>query len=406
LLTVAQNGDETARIEALRALSSLAGAEELETLTDLLVSARSDPEREAAETAVVAAALKEGEASRRFAALAEALASTKDVSAKCAVLRVFGKVGDVMSLKAVRSALADANPDLRNASVRVLAGWPSADAIPDLVELAKDSENDVHQVLASRGLIRVLGLPSDRSSAETLSLYQKALGFAKRADEKKQVMAGVANVATPEAMAMVRPMLSDPELQGEAAAAVLKIAEAIAGSQPAAAKSALDDLVADSKDEKAVGQARSLLARIRLQELQAVNIAAQGTASSPDGLDKDGGSGDESAVLDGNPDSYWDEADNAPLYRFVVTFEEPKEIAALSILGYNHQDYAPKDFDVICNDKVVQTVRNAAYSDNLFFVEFPKTACKTVELKITGYYGASPGIRELGIYTALPVSNE
>lgn len=404
LLKVARKGDEVARVEALRALSNLAGAENLEALAALLVSARSDAEREAAETAVVAAALKERETSRRFAVLSGALSSAKEVPGKCAVLRVFGKVGDTQLLDAVRPALTDRTPELRDTAVRVLAAWPSADAIPDLVKVVQNSGNDVHQVIALRGLIRAVGLPSDRSASDTLALYEKALGLAKQAEEKKQVLAGVASVATLEALAMARPMLSDPDLQGEAAAAVLKIAEALAGSQSAAAKSALDDLIAASKDEKAVGQARSLLVRMRLQELQASNIASQGTASSPDGLDKDGGSGDENAAIDGNPDTYWDKADNASLYRFVVTFSDPKEISAISILGYNHHDYAPKDFDVICDGNVVQTVRNGVYTDNLLFIEFPKTECKTVELKITGYYGASPGIRELGIYTALPAS--
>jgi hypothetical protein len=47
---------------------------------------------------------------------------------------------------------------------------------------------------------------------------------------------------------------------------------------------------------------------------------------------------------------------------------------------------------------VAKSVRNAQYDNNFLVVRLDETTCKTVELKITGYYGGSPAIRELGIY--------
>ena len=38
------------------------------------------------------------------------------------------------------------------------------------------------------------------------------------------------------------------------------------------------------------------------------------------------------------------------------------------------------------------------WSYNEIFIAFPATTCGSLELKITGYYGNSPGIREFGIY--------
>jgi len=129
-----------------------------------------------------------------------------------------------------------------------------------------------------------------------------------------------------------------------------------------------------------------------------VNIAPQGTASSPDGLEKDGTAGDDQAAIDGNPDTYWDETDGAKLYRLVVKFKQPEKISALSLSGYAQHNFAPKDFQVICDGKVIKQVANATYTDNFLVVPLPETTCQSVELSITGYYGGSPAIRELGIY--------
>jgi len=71
-------------------------------------------------------------------------------------------------------------------------------------------------------------------------------------------------------------------------------------------------------------------------------------------------------------------------------------------MGYQQQNYAPKDFEVLCDDKVVKKIPDAQYTDNLLTIALPPTTCTTVELRITGYYGKSPAIRELEIYGKSP----
>ncbi|MDP7106211.1 MAG: hypothetical protein QGH41_03980, partial [Roseibacillus sp.] len=61
-------------------------------------------------------------------------------------------------------------------------------------------------------------------------------------------------------------------------------------------------------------------------------------------------------------------------------------------------DYAPRDFEVVVDGRVVKSVVNAVYRNNYLLVEFDAISGRTVELKITKYYGGSPAIRELGIY--------
>ena len=75
----------------------------------------------------------------------------------------------------------------------------------------------------------------------------------------------------------------------------------------------------------------------------------------------------------------------------------PATVVALRITGFQHHAFAPRDFEILCDNKVVKKVVGAIYKDNQFGINLPPTACKTVDLKITGSCGPSPAIRELEI---------
>jgi hypothetical protein len=129
-----------------------------------------------------------------------------------------------------------------------------------------------------------------------------------------------------------------------------------------------------------------------------INIAPRGKATSPDGIEKDGQAGGDQAAIDDDPATYWDEEDGKPLYRLVVTLEAPRKVQYVSILGWEHEQYAPKDFEILLDGVPVKKVEGARYDANFLVIPVGGVNCTTVELKITGYYGASPAIRELGIY--------
>ena len=135
-----------------------------------------------------------------------------------------------------------------------------------------------------------------------------------------------------------------------------------------------------------------------------VNIASLGTGSSPDGMKQDGDGKGSQAAIDGDPSTYWDEEDNARLYRYAVAFNQPEKVSGLAIMGWAQHDFAPKDFEVLCDGKSVKKIENAQYNNNLLQLRINDTTCKSIELKITGYYGRSPAIRELGIFSPEPHS--
>jgi len=394
LLKAAEDADKTIRTEAMNALGVLADAKALPALVKLLVETKADDERANAEKAVVATCRRVED---KEAATAPVLAALPGVGApvRCALLRVLAKVPSAKGLEALRAAVKDADAAAKDVAIRGLADWPDAAPMPDLVAIARTAEGQVHKVLALRGFIRMAALPSDRPAEQTAKLFADAMTLAASPDDKKLVLAALANVNHTAALDLAIGCLSDAALEVEAATAVVQIAKNVRKTNRDAAKAALQKVLEVCKTPAARQVAEAALLVVDA----AMNIAPQGTASSRGGPKPDGGSGPPQAAIDGDPATYWDEDDNQKLYRFAVAFKQPEKIGALSILGYEHHQYAPKDFEILCDGKSVKKVENAQYDDNFLIISLGDgVTCKEVELKITGYYGNSPGIRELGIY--------
>lgn len=85
------------------------------------------------------------------------------------------------------------------------------------------------------------------------------------------------------------------------------------------------------------------------------------------------------------------------LYWLQVQLKAPATVVALRIIAFGHHSYAPRDFEILCDDKVVKKVIGAIYQNAEFGINLPPTTCSTVDLKITGSHGPSPAIRELEI---------
>ncbi len=249
-------------------------------------------------------------------------------------------------------------------------------------------------VLRTAALRCVPTTGSPEQLKQSLQTLSKAVTTSHVVAARKDVLTCLGSLHTLDAMRFAMGYLKDTALGDAAASAVLDIAPALPASQRDATRSALKQLLAAGTSMQI--QARVFAALLKVE--RPVNLAIGAKANSPDNLDKDNAAHGDQAAIDGNPRTYWDETDGQNFYCLRVTLKEPKDISAISILGYEHHQYAPKDFEIVCDDQVVQKVGGAVYHSNELVVVFPQTRCQTLELRITGYYGQSPAIRELGIY--------
>ncbi len=222
LLETAKDADETVRVESFKALGALASAKDLPALVDLLVGVAGDNARKEAEKAVVTVS-KTLEEAKRAAAVLAAYPSAKEGPAKCSMLTVLGEIGDPSGLSTVFDAAKGGKGDVKEAAIRALSSWPTADALDDVMEIAGKSKDETQRVLALRGALRMLELPGDRGIDATLKYYERAMNLAKTNDEKKMVLGGLANVNHVSALALVEPFLANEDLKKEAGLAAEKI---------------------------------------------------------------------------------------------------------------------------------------------------------------------------------------
>ncbi len=224
LLEAGRDRDATVRRAAYQALGTLAGERELPEMVALMIAAKDSAERRVLEraTASVVGRLDEPEAAAQplISGLAEA-----DERAFPSLLVVLGRAGGDRARNAVREQLDNPNVDIKKAAIRALGNWPDPSPADDLIKIAKNDPDQTCQVLAVQGYVRLIGLPSDRPDEETLEMYKTAMKIARRPDEKKLVLAGVANVASHEALEFVEQYLDDEEIGEEAKAAHEKLAD-------------------------------------------------------------------------------------------------------------------------------------------------------------------------------------
>jgi type 1 glutamine amidotransferase/HEAT repeat protein len=382
LLSAAEGPDAGVRREAIAALGKLADTADGPRVIRLLDAKTADSA--AVHDAVVAIYSRADDPTPVIAAMQQATGEKK-----AALVAMVGSLGGEKSLRAVRLLLPVADADVRTAAVRALADWPDAAPLDDLLAVAGAAPSMKCKLLALRGIARLAPLAKDRPAPQVAALLAKALGLAGRPDEIKGLLSALAGVPGPDGLKIAAGYLNDPALKEEAALALAKIAQGLGPQHQAQVAAAMKQVQAIYGSAVFFATSEAIPA--------GENLALGGKAANLDGLRPDGQSGPPDAAIDGDPKTYWDETDNQKLYWLRVTLKRRGTVRAVRIMGFSHQHYAPRDFEIICDGKVVKRIVGAIYQNNLFGVNLTPTACSTVELKITGVYGPSPGIRELEI---------
>jgi len=221
------NADASVRVASLRVLDQLGGKDEVAVTVKAVLKAADDSERTAAGKALSAICSRNGNDALPvvLAAMNEAGAASRVV-----LLRGVGQIGGPDALKTVLAALKDPEQAVSSEAVRVLSEWPTLDAVPHLLQLAK-SEDLSRQVLALRGYVRLAGIePSAESKTQML---KAAMDLAKRPDEKKLVLGAWGAVPTQQSLDTLRPCLDDAAVRDEAASGIIAIAPELAKDQKA-----------------------------------------------------------------------------------------------------------------------------------------------------------------------------
>ncbi len=257
VLAALDDKDESVRLAAVRALGQIGGEDEVARAIGALAAASAE-QQSPAEEAVLAIASRAGD--KALPAVTGAMAKAAP-SVRVVLVRALGRIGSDGALAAAKAALGDKEGDVADEAVRVLAAWPTAQAHPLLLEVARTGVKPVHKILAVRGCIRLAGLVKDQQAqAKMLTAVDPLV---QRSDEKKLLLSAWGRLGTPAALDYVVRFVDDPNVQMEAADAAINIAGAIGGNDPAAARAALKKVLAAVKNEHLRERAEQALAAMK-----------------------------------------------------------------------------------------------------------------------------------------------
>ncbi len=259
VLKAADDPNEQVRLAAIKTLGRIIGLKEFAILTNRLLAAKSPQETAAVQETLKVACLRMPDRDACAGSLLDCLPNAP-IASKRFLIELLGSVGGARALKGVSAAAEDANEDLQDAATRVLGEWMSADAAPELLNLAKTLRNDKFRIRALRGYIRIvrqMSLPTEQK----LAMCEAAFGAAQRNEERRLVLAVLSRVPSAKAISMVIPHLANPALAEEAAAAALAIGEKIVQTDPRVVADAMQQVLKSGVSSEKAARAKALLER-------------------------------------------------------------------------------------------------------------------------------------------------
>lgn len=255
LLKAAHSADAAVAAAAFRALGELGQLSDMPAVEDALMAGRAI---EAGEAALAAICARQKDATVYAGPLLSGLARAHG-EPRLALLRLLASAGGPRALEAVRTELGAADSAERETALQTLCAWPTADAIPDLARIAATADDNKSRVLALRGELRLVQLPSVPVERK-LALLQEALPKIDRREEQTMALAVLGGIPRLEALTLVTPYLTGEGPTAEASLAAVSIGEKIVGDYPAEVAEALSLIRTD--DRELAGRIAALLARV------------------------------------------------------------------------------------------------------------------------------------------------
>ncbi|MGE5611987.1 MAG: HEAT repeat domain-containing protein [Bacillota bacterium] len=253
------DSDASVRRAAIKTLGVLGTQEDVGKLVAALLATQDNADRGVLATAISSISLRQTDKATRAQPVVQAM-NKADAKAKVSLLGILATLGGDQALRVIKASLAD-DTEVHKTAVRALSEWKDAAPMGDLLTIAREDKDTANQILALRGYIRMAGIEGSQADAK-LAAYRQAMELATRPDEKRLVLAGLGDVPHTDALKTVEPCLDDATLRREAFAAYVKIAEAIAGSEPSVAKEALKTVQEKAPDPRMRARAKSALEKV------------------------------------------------------------------------------------------------------------------------------------------------
>ncbi len=223
------------REAAIRALGQTCGPKELPDLADILVGL-SDPEDIALACSALTDAASRIEDKQLVADVLVERLGGAPIEIQCALMGLLKQAPVTSALDAIRAAIRDRSGVEQQTAYTVLGEWPTPEAAPDLLALAK--AGGAQRDMALTGYIRLIG-SGDLSPETKTAMCKEAAALVASDGEKDQLLTALATTPTAESLAMVMSYIDNPALQGRVCWAAVTVAEPLEQSHAAQVVEAL-----------------------------------------------------------------------------------------------------------------------------------------------------------------------
>jgi hypothetical protein len=261
LIKLAAQPDVKMSVAALRALKSLAGQEHLSALVALICTSQDVTVREAAEGAMVGTCTRLGAADvgGELALTEWQQATNPDV--RMSWIRILVSFGYAKALPVLLAALNGTQDEVAIPVIQQLARWPDPAPVDVLLGVAEDEKNTAR---AKRALASVIQLTStaaeehQRPDETVIRWLQRASHLAQTTDQKRRIISGLSYLKLGESFDLLSRYFDEPELQNEAAMAILQIAPTLRPTDPIALRETLEMITAKASNADLRNQAKKL----------------------------------------------------------------------------------------------------------------------------------------------------
>jgi len=251
---------EDVRTAAIDSVARLAEKDSLPRALRLLEASRSRKERQAAEKALRTICRISGDRNHCVGLIEERYPKAS-VDARVVYLNVLSDMPNPESLERVLGEMKGDDKALKDAAVRALSAWDQT-ALDELVRVAETSKDLRHQVLALRGIARIVK-DLRAPASKRLALVKKGLALSQRSDEKRAFISALEGIKHFDSLTLARSFLADSSLRREAEIVVVRVAGHTAKKHPKETKKALQTVLAGTKDKRLRRDAEKVLKRLR-----------------------------------------------------------------------------------------------------------------------------------------------
>ncbi|MEP6756860.1 MAG: hypothetical protein ABJA67_15255 [Chthonomonadales bacterium] len=256
LITIGGSNDPAVSPTALKALGRTAGIDREGKLVEILTAAKDDGIRDSAQTAVVAIIQRSGDTNRGADVLISQFAKANDAG-KSSLLAALAELGGSHALSLFSESLVSGDSTVKSAAASALSDtWQDGSALPLLLDLAKNGKSKAERVQPLRGYFRIVGAEDRVGDDQRLTRVKNGLAIAERPEEKNQALSILRRIRSSGSIAVAGSLVSDPDVENEAASAVLDLATerrrgntTIPAVKGDAANAALDRVIRTTKDK-------------------------------------------------------------------------------------------------------------------------------------------------------------